>query len=453
MLEISNGQVINFTRAQNPQQNPFSNSTYIDPNIAARRKKTRKVLFISLGVIVAFVIFYATFLGQYFKYRDAMSGDNIYDIYKCDSYLYKYPSGFWVEEVKGHKDDLSYKKAQRESMEETCAPCRCEQYEEEYLKEFPNGKHAAEAKKAMEECDYKNANKTRNIPKVTAFLEKYPTSSHGAEMKKLREELWAGVLEQYDENVKQYASSMNPKGMEFFRSVLNYIKDNVQSTIYITFSKKMNLRDWKDFPKASHDILDGWVDQYNELPEYERDITGNIPRPSNDPPPSLKSYFTSGNVETLENEVAAEIERSFAELFKDTIIYVRRVDADSIPKGNPIVITLNYSIANKVREIEGTPVPSLYQRTNQAEYSLKKTFEGHILGIGIDFDFDMAIPGTKQEYAFSESTEPASHLSDINSNSEAYEKMTYSAFGGFLQKIKMNFGIAPYEDVEEPQYD
>ena len=448
MLEINNGQVVNFTRAQT--QNPFSNSTYIDPNIAARRKKSRKILLISLGAIVGLIVIYATIGRQYFSYKNAVGNEETWGIYDCDAYLYKYPSGIWVEEVKSHKDDLSFKKAKASSMEEACAPCYCKAYQDYYLKEFPNGKHAAEVKKAMEECDYKVASKTRNIPKVTAFLENYPGSAHAAEMKKLREELWDGVIAHYEENVAKYAQS-NPKGVEFFRTVLKYIKENVQSTIYISFKKTLDLRDWKDFPKESRDVLDGLVDNYNSLPESDRDISGNIPRPTDEPPPSLKSYFTSGNVETMELEVAAAVEKSFADLFNDTIIYVKRMDPDSQAKGNPIVIVMDYSIANKVGDMDGVQVPSLYQKTSQAEYSIKKTFDGHILGIGIDFKFDMSIPGSTQNFGFKDSAEPADEISDINSISDAYEKMTYSAFGDFLRKINLNLGLASHEDT--PQYE
>jgi|GEM_PF-3112404 len=441
MLEVNNGHVVNFTR---PQSNPFGGSGTIDPNIAARRKKRRKVMLISLGVFVLLICAYVFVGRDYFAYREAVTDDSEYGIYDCDAYIWGFPNGFWIDEVKAHRDDLSYKKAQKYAESETCSPCKCESYNENYLNEYgKDGIHKTEAVKALEECDYKDASSTRDLRKVTLFLERHPNSSHLAEMQALRKQLWEGVIERFDANV---AASGSSQGATFFRNVLVHLKDHNQSTIFVRFAKTLDLRDWKDFPSDSREILDALVDRYNELPSYERDISGNIPRPTDSPPPSLKDYFTAGNIETMEREVADAVSNSFVRLFKDTIIYVKRLEPDSQLHSNTIVINMDYSIKNKMNEIGGMMVPSLYQKTSQEQYGITKTFDGHILGIGIDFKFRMSMPNGGASFSFSESAEPASEIDDIDTISDAYEKMTYSAFGDFLGKINRNLGIHTEED-------
>lgn len=444
MLEVANGQIVGHTRPQAQQQ------MFVDPAIKERQKKRRKVLLISLGGLFAVILLYVFVGRDYFAYKKAMKADDEYGIWDCESYERQFPNGFWKTEVMNHKDDLSFEKAKKYAQSDNCEPCHCEYYQEYYLKDFGNGLHAAEAKKAVEECDFKDATKNRDLRKLTAFIEKYPSSSHLAEVKSMREELWNAVIARFDENVKN-ESSLNPKGAAFFRQVLNFVKDNNQSTIWVRFDHSLNLKDWEDFPLASRQVMDRLVDDLNAMPEYDRGISGTIPRPSDQPPPSLKSYFTAGNIESMEDEVAGAISNSFVDLFKDTILYVKRLDPDSQLHGNPIVIDINYVIQNKWSVIDGVNAPSLYQRTNQQEGSIIKTFDGFILGIGIDFKFKMTLPGNSDPYAFQESAEPAPSLKDINTASDAYQKMTYTAFGDFLGKINRNLGISTYSEDEEEQ--
>ncbi len=165
--------------------------------------------------VLAIVIFYFAFLGDYLQYRKVINDQSLYEI---GQYYSDYPNGWFLEEVK------------------------------------------------VEEVKI-----TRDILLVREFFVQFPESEYDNEIEDLRLELWNTEISNFNNLVLENYDSYEQGAVEFFRNLLGYMRDNRKSTIKMSMLGEVNVINFEQFPE---DVQTLW----DLLYIYEQDIavTDNI---------------------------------------------------------------------------------------------------------------------------------------------------------------------------------
>ena len=165
--------------------------------------------------VLAIVIFYFAFLGDYLQYRKVINDQSLYEI---GQYYSNYPNGWFLEEVK------------------------------------------------VEEVKI-----TRDILLVREFFVQFPESEYDNEIEDLRLELWNTEISNFNNLVLENYDSYEQGAVEFFRNLLVYMRDNRKSTIKMSMLGEVNVSDFEQFPENVQTLWD-------LLYIYEQDIavTGNV---------------------------------------------------------------------------------------------------------------------------------------------------------------------------------
>ena len=160
--------------------------------------------------VLAVVIFYFAFLGDYLQYRKVIHDQNLYEI---GQYYSDYPNGWFLEEVK------------------------------------------------VEEVKI-----TRDILLVREFFVQFPESEYYDEIEDLRIELWNTEISNFNSLVLENYNYYEQGAVEFFKNLLVYMRDNRKSTINMSMKGEVNVIDFEQFPE---DVQVLW----DLMSEYERDIS------------------------------------------------------------------------------------------------------------------------------------------------------------------------------------
>lgn len=160
--------------------------------------------------VLAVVIFYFAFLGDYLQYRKVIHDQNLYEI---GHYYSDYPNGWFLEEVK------------------------------------------------VEEVKI-----TRDILLVREFFVQFPESEYYDEIEDLRIELWNTEISNFNSLVLENYNYYEQGAVEFFKNLLVYMRDNRKSTINMSMKGEVNVIDFEQFPE---DVQVLW----DLMSEYERDIS------------------------------------------------------------------------------------------------------------------------------------------------------------------------------------
>lgn len=146
---------------------------------------------------------------------------------------------------------------------------------------------------------------------------------------------------------------------------------------------------------------------------------------------SLKGNFDKGSELRLENIIVSGLKKSVDSLFTPGFVNISSNNDSSL---NAVI---DYKIQNSNDEY-GFPNIWVYstQRTG-----MNRIPKAYLLGIDIDFDFDLKIPNTSLHYNFKEKAVPTGTIENFDDMSSGYAQMTYNTFWVFANKIADNFGL------------
>ncbi len=293
------------------------------------------------------------------------------------------------------KDYLAYREVRKERTEDVC---------QDYLYNFRNGYY-------VEDVRFIEVDVVRKIDKVKDFIDDYPSSEYSSRVTQIKDDLWNAEIVNYEQKVQQKKGK--PKAVEFFRKLLNYMKNNNIYDINLKFQSNIELKDFEDYDEKAKLLL-----SMNASPP----INGNML--------PLKSNFSQGAISKLENIVEDGIENSL-----DSVFSAGFVNIDTENYRTDLLITINYTIKNQELQAEGVIFPNIWT------YSVDNVFSSYLLGIAVEFNFDFALPGSELNYSFIEHSDPSGTISNIDNIQEGYSRMTQMTFALFANKISNNFGL------------
>ena len=336
-----------------------------------------------------------------------------YKIYKkvdsyfgCDSYLYEYPDGHYVEEVKELKEELLFSELQT-TRQMTDA--------ERYCQEFPNGKHIEEVRyMCIDLCSDPGA----KLSAINDYLYHHPQGAQASNVDVICNQLWDDEIKKFDEKNKHKST----QSVKFMREMLLYMRDKHINKIQYKVNPTIQLKDYSDYGASVRNYIE---DNYIwELPPQT-----NIA--------SLKDNFSENDLSEYDNIIIQGINEGLNELFTPGFITV----CDSADLGDDFpLMTIDYTIKNQEYSYGGMTGPDIWT-WSEGYTSSFMSVKGYLLGIDIRFNGIISIPESNSTYKFAEKGSPKDHFSSVQSISSGYSSMTSSCFDDFARKIAANLGL------------
>ena len=313
-------------------------------------------------VLIALGLFYNFFLGDYLQYKEVMDSHSAKAVYE---YYRDYPDGWFVEEVNAEEVVI-----------------------------------------------------TEDIDLARKFLKKWPDSEQLGRIEALRVELWDAEIEYFDTIVA--VEHADEHAVEFFRSLLQHMRDHKQFEIYLDLSGQVELTEYSEYPLEIRQLIDAFWKENDG-----RTVTDNIL--------NLKSNYSEGSIREYERIISAAIEQSFENVLSENFIKVRHVAELAPESEDNLRISIGYLIQNQmIEDMEEFP--------NVWTYTTDNRFQSYVLAVDIEYDFRFQVPGS-ESYEFRLRSDPSDAFVGFDHISEAYEIMTKQNFQDFADQIGMNFGL------------
>jgi len=292
-----------------------------------------------------------------------------------------------------------------------------------YYSEFPNG-YFTEDVKVIEIQDL------RDIVLVRDFIYDYPNSKHSSVVELINLEIWNDEIRRYDSIV---ASNYNfdKDAVEFFRTLLHYMRDENKSTIYIDLSGLIDLKDFEDYSEEIKNYLDQLT-----LYSDNRKASDNIA--------NITSNYSEGDIDDYEEIIIESIHSSFENILSNNFITIESISQISNATSDKLLINIGYTIKNQHMEDYGRPeTPNIwvYSEPSPIKGYENNNFLSYLIGVSIEFEFDFSIPNSVKQYKFRYDANPLSNVENITSLEEGYKEMTKQNFEDFSNTISNKFGV------------
>lgn len=320
---------------------------------------------------VFFTIIYFLFLNDYFEYRQVKTDRTTES---CDLYYSQFPNGYFTEDVRAIEIEAA-----------------------------------------------------RDIEMVRMFFKDYPNSEYLPLVSLINLELWNEEINNYELSVINNFN-LDKEAINFFKSVLIFMRDSRKSTIYLNLTGVTDLKNFENYPK---DVIDDW-NYWGSLGDYKRIVSGNIE--------NITNNYSKNDIDKYENSLVSIINDKFESMLSDNFIKV--VSTSDNYMGNSLQIDISYKIKNQIED-NYPAVWVLYDVSSSNNQSKRDLFSSYFLGISIDFKLDFYVPNNLESFHFEKSTTPLDKINNITSNSSHYRILTTQNFQSFADEIASNFGINP----------
>lgn len=402
-------------------------------------------------------------------------------LHKMNMFLWEYPETKYRDRVLVMMDSLWYMqaKAQFEKNLERKV-CNCEELGR-LLATKP--KYEVEQIKATyEDCLWKKAELHPSFAAIEDYTKQFPKGRYKAALAPVKQQLKEELMEKLQQN---YALRISRKDIrenarQYIEGLIKQIGKEDTHKIYIAFEATHTLKDWGDYPKRVHTMLDEAFEQTYK--EEEKDF----PLPSKSPPPSIKSaldkYSASLEVlfmrslqicldsllapnpysifrgNTMEDVQAATIHVQYD---VETLTYPSA--AEEIPllytmtrrsyflngdKGNSqdaeeISQRRNGIAASEALFARNPALRGLLDKQEQAIVRTGTTFEGYSLATAVHWSVDFKAPYAEGEnnYSLSAKSRPQAYFENPRTQDDTYHRMLTSAFQSFGQEVALQLGL------------
>lgn len=394
--------------------------------------------FIPLVVlIVGGAAFYKFWLEEYLEYKSSMDAK---EYYMADGYLYHYPNGRYVEEVKVHVENLFFEDIKREYEDggtylET----------EEYFRRFPEGAHAEDVTKIVERKDLDRIRTALTDESIYAgkylqeFIEAHPAPLLRNSYDSLKTSWWQKFLLGYGS--RDTSKAKKPEYYDFVLELVERLKAKDSYQIYVRMeADKVELKDYSEYSQKVKDYLDELTSLGNT---YNRSNVLNYeptyPLPSKVIPLSPKAFYAADMHNAYEEAFGEGLSESIKLKVGFSPFAITPID-DTYTEGEDIIIDLSCTIENLDVRMGGLTIPDLYTITESDVGSMFKSFSAYIFGIALDADLSLAFSDGKG-LKMNLKSDPASYLYGLESNSSAYVKVAKSSFKGMGEELAKTLGF------------
>ena len=363
---------------------------------------------VAIGILIGSIFFYSFYLKERLAFNKAKESKTLTSM---QSYFLDYPSGRYVKELELIEEKIAF-----DNVRKNPTVFNIRQYY-----------NLCDGGRRMEYVRFEEVKQSSNVAIVRSFIAEYPTSKYLAQSKQKLNDLWASELIIYETSVKNVGQKANRKSVVFFRELLNYMRSKDLSTIYIDFERKIDLKDYYEYSAKAKEIA---MLAYGEQHSFEYLL-------------SLKSNFSEGNLDLLEEDVVQEMKSVLFGIFSNDFFGIEMVNENTKLGPNDLVISISYNIENEEDNYQGTKYPILWEHTRN------NIFQNWLIGVDANFNFDFNIKNINKSYQFKYKGSPGDNIQGIADMNEAYRRMVRNTFSDFINNISRNFGLAQKPEEAE----
>lgn len=287
-----------------------------------------------------------------------------------------------------------------------------------FLNDYPDGWHAEEITfKKIGLCPSARS----QMGDISDYLDSYPNGKYVEEVNALYDELWNDELQKYNSRDN---SNLPIEARRYMSELLQYLKSRRSSTVQVSVSPNLQLKDYSDYPISVREDLES-IYSDESLP-----LKGNVA--------SLKSNFTGSDLYALQGIFVNGLQKSFDSMFMPGFINV--VNGAEPIDGAPI-LAFNYTIKSQEDDVLNTLYPHIWVYSQTETYTRRERILMYLIGITINFNVAFTIPNSDTYYNYSERGEPENDIDNINDINDGYRKMTQACFLQFSNKMSYNLGL------------
>lgn len=369
------------------------------------QNKRRNVV---IGILIGSIFFYSFYLKERLAFNKAKESKTLTSM---QSYFLDYPSGRYVKELEIIEEKMAFDNVIKNPTEFN----------------FRQYYNLCDGGRRMEYVRFEEVKQSSNVAIVRSFITEYPTSKYLAQSKQKLNDLWTAEFTIYETSVKNAGHKVDGKSVVFFRDLLNYMRSKDLSTIYIDFDRKIELKDYYEYSAKAKEIA---MLAYGEQHSFEYLL-------------SLKTNFSEGNLDLLEEEVVQEMKSVLFGIFSNDFFGIEMVNENTKLGPNDLVILISYNIENQEDNYQGTKYPNLW------EYTENHIFKNWVIGIDANFNFAFNIRNINKSYQFKYKGSPGDNVQGIADMGEGYRIMVRNTFSDFIKNISRNFGLAQKPEEAE----
>ncbi|WP_299682569.1 hypothetical protein [uncultured Tenacibaculum sp.] len=284
-----------------------------------------------------------------------------------------------------------------------------------------------------EEVRFIEVEVTEDIEVVREFLNAHPNSEKKEEVLRINGNIWEEEIKRYDKLVEN-KENFDADAVNFFRSLLRYMRDHNVATIGLELTGNTDVKNFQDYDLSVQNTLDEYFQVLDK-----RKISENII--------DITSNYSQGYIRQYEDIIIDALEGSFENILSHNFI---KVTASQYTK-TPLHISIKYQIKNQEDRIfmkdKNHPVIWVYSKGNTING--EKEFASYLIGVAINFSFEMNIPDSAQKFDFDQKTNALDNIQNIQSIEEGYRRMTAQNFYNFTNIISRKFGLLEENQEKE----
>lgn len=380
------------TQMETPQPHP-------DPD---RGKKAARWL-ILVGILAVGLVFYnLPFARERRAYRAIEKAEDRYDsIAAAERYVDEFYSGKHLEEV-------MFLRAQLDPTKSNC---------DDYVRKFPDSERVATIRQIRELYVFNTIAENGNqMDDIIYYTKAYPTGPHIAVVNQLYDSIWDSEIAKYQAGIK---SKKSGQAVKYFESMLEYMKANRISTLYLTTTSSVNLKDYDEYSREVRELVEAYP-QEKSLP-----VRGNVV--------SIRENFTTQDQNTLNQILSDGLQSSLDSIFTPGFV---RVSAEEAPKtGAYPQAQFDYEIKSQEDALMGKRYPHLWT------YYTDNIPQSYIIGITISFHVKFTIPDSNVSFEYYGKGHPENEIFGIANIRDGYRRMTSSSFARFSDEMYSKLGL------------
>jgi formylglycine-generating enzyme required for sulfatase activity len=382
------------------------------------------------------------------QYQAAAKVDTLEDY---DRYLNKFPQGRHYEEAGRLSEEKWYTRAKTTDTKESY---------EAFLRRWPKGNLAV---KGQEDLAFCLARKANTIAAYEKFLGTNPSGARVAEAKRELEELHRQLVAKYSDQATAFGA--NRDAQEAFSALLRHVLAQKQKEMVCYFMPKVRCQDWGEYSEEVRNLIDKVVLTPPAPSQAVLPLVISDPKiekgPNQMPPSSLKGTLTAEFLAGFHKDAATRLTGAIEQCTAKGIVAVKAEDVPP-PANQPVVgvpaiavpaneacLFARYSVTNQAvaKDRQGMDIPNVLVEYTQQGFLLTapKVHTGYLLGIQIDWEFELYVPAWDKRYKYSFRSSPPNSMSG-----SGYRALVNDAFVSAFDELMKRTGLKKNSQLSAP---
>lgn len=291
---------------------------------------------------------------------------------------------------------------------------------------FPEGKHLEDlyAMAIAKYASTEDGGRSDGMECSREYLQDFPDGPHAAEAEKLYNLVWDSALDSFNTEI---APSASPEARAYMDALLRYLRDNRLNMVIVNPKAENRVKEYSEYSPAVRAVLESMSDGGDEIGRL-----GNML--------PVKDQINDDKIKGWFREIISSVQNDFTKMLGWKIVEFVEEGNERIDAGAKYpMLDLSIAIGTQQTVYGSIEVPDIwvYTSTNYGVSYEKK----YMLGISLDYDARFTVPGSDKGLDISAKGDPGSTEINNIDKSEVYSVMCSRCTVQFIDRINAVFGL------------